>query len=263
MGEFSGRVALISGGASGIGRATAEGFAAGGASVVIADINVTLAEKTAAAIGDKAFAVRLDVADEPSWIAAVEAAVGRFGGLDYVVNAAGIAPPSSVAITELEDWNRVVGINQTGTFLGCKHGLLAIAGTGRGGAMVNISSVQGLHGHAGSFAYCTTKAAVRMISQSVALSGALFQPPIRCNTVIPGYVDTPMLAPVGEMFGGMDKLVAGMVKDVPLGRLVKPEEIANAILFLCSDKAAMITGTEIKVDGGLTVPMPMTYTPGM
>ena len=135
------------------------------------------------------------------WIAAIDATKAAFGGLDVVVNAAGISFTSSVANTELEDWNRVIGINQTGTFLGCKHGMLAIAETGRGGAIVNISSVQGIHAHAASFVYNTTKAAVRMMSKSVALSGALFQPPIRCNTVLPGYVDTPILAP-GRRYAG-------------------------------------------------------------
>ena len=261
--DFAGRVALVTGGASGIGLATARAFVARGGSVVIADINVALAADAAAGLAPQAIAVTLDVASEPGWMVAIEAAVAAFGGLDVVVNAAGVAHTSSVAITDIEDWNRVVGINQTGTFLGCKHGLLAIAATGRGGAIVNISSVQGIHAHAASLVYNTTKAAVRMISKSVALSGALFQPAIRCNTVIPGYVDTPILDPVADMLGGRETLVAGMSRDVPLGRLIEAREIADAILFLASDRAAMITGAEIVVDGGLTVPMHITYTQAM
>ncbi|TDP49207.1 SDR family NAD(P)-dependent oxidoreductase [Zavarzinia compransoris] len=261
--DFAGRVALVTGGASGIGHATVEGFVARGGSAVIADINAGLAGERAAALGGRAIAVTLDVADEAGWIAAVAAARAAFGGLDVVVNAAGISFTSSVANTEIEDWNRVVGVNQTGTFLGCKHGLLAIAETGRGGAIVNISSVQGIHAHAASFVYNTTKAAVRMMSKSVALSGALFQPPIRCNTVLPGYVDTPILAPVADMLGGREALVAGMSRDTPLGRLIEAGEIAEAILFLASDRAAMVTGAELVVDGGLTVPMHITYAQAM
>ncbi len=261
--DFAGRVALVTGGASGIGLATAQAFVARGGSAVIADVNEPLARSRAAELGERAVAVLLDVASEPAWIAAVDATRSAFGGLDVVVNAAGVAHTSSVAITEVEDWNRVVGINQTGTFLGCKHGLLAIAETGRGGAIVNISSVQGIHAHAASLVYNTTKAAVRMISKSVALSGALFQPPIRCNTVIPGYVDTPILDPVADMLGGREALVAGMSRDVPLGRLIRAPEIAEAILFLASDRAAMITGAEILVDGGLTIPMHITYAQAM
>jgi len=261
--DFAGRVALVTGGASGIGLATAQAFVARGGSAVIADINESLVRRRAGELGQRAIPVVLDVASEPGWIAAIEATKSAFGGLDVVVNAAGVAHTSSVAITDLEDWNRVVGINQTGTFLGCKHGMLAIAETGRGGAIVNISSVQGIHAHAASLVYNTTKAAVRMISKSVALSGALFRPSIRCNTVIPGYVDTPILDPVAEMFGGREALVAGMSRDVPLGRLIEAREIAEAILFLASDRAAMITGTEIVVDGGLTVPMHITYAQAM
>lgn len=261
--DFAGRVALVTGGASGIGHATVEGFIARGGRAVIGDINMALAAERAAALGDKAIAVKLDVASETDWIAAIDATKAAFGGLDVVVNAAGISFTSSVANTELEDWNRVIGINQTGTFLGCKHGMLAIAETGRGGAIVNISSVQGIHAHAASFVYNTTKAAVRMMSKSVALSGALFQPPIRCNTVLPGYVDTPILAPVADMLGGREVLVSGMSRDTPLGRLVQAPEIADAILFLASERAAMVTGAEIVVDGGLTIPMHITYTQAM
>lgn len=261
--DFAGRVALVTGGASGIGHATVEGFVARGGRAVIADINEPLARERAAALGDKAIAVTLDVASEAAWIAAIDATLAAFGGLDVVVNAAGISFTSSVANTEIEDWNRVVGINQTGTFLGCKHGMLAIAGTGRGGAIVNISSVQGIHAHAASFVYNTTKAAVRMMSKSVALSGALFQPPIRCNTVLPGYVDTPILAPVADMLGGRERLIAGMSKDTPMGRLVQASEIADAILYLASGRASMVTGAEIVVDGGLTLPMHITYTDAM
>lgn len=261
--DFAGRVALVTGGASGIGHATVEAFVARGGRAVIADINEALARERAGALSGKAIAVTLDVASEPSWIAAIEATKTAFGGLDVVVNAAGVSFTSSVANTEIEDWNRIIGINQTGTFLGCKHGLLAIAETGRGGAIVNISSVQGMHAHAASFVYNTTKAAVRMMSKSVALSAALFQPPIRCNTVLPGYVDTPILAPVADMLGGREQLIAGMSRDTPLGRLVQASEIADAILYLASDKASMVTGAEIVVDGGLTIPMHITYTQAM
>jgi NAD(P)-dependent dehydrogenase (short-subunit alcohol dehydrogenase family) len=255
--RFAGRVAFVTGGASGIGQAAVEGFARDGASVVVADIDLEKAATVAAAAGGHA--VALDVADEPSWTRAIAQAMAHFGGIDFVANVAGISHASSLGWTSIEDWNRVVGVNQTGTFLGCKHGLAAIDKTGRGGAIVNLSSVQGVHAQAELVAYNATKAAVRMISKTTALSGALFKPAVRCNTVIPGYVDTPMMAPLSVLFGSRERMVEAMARDVPLGRLCAAQDIANAILFLCSDEAAMITGAEIAVDGGLTIPMPMTY----
>ncbi|MCF4165161.1 SDR family oxidoreductase [Zavarzinia compransoris] len=257
--DFAGRVALVTGGASGIGRAVVRGFHDRGAHVVIADLDETKGPAYAAELGEGALYVRLNVADEADWTAATAAATARFGGLDFVLNAAGISHTASVAALEMEDWQTIVGVNQTGTFLGCKHGIQAIAATGRGGAIVNVSSVQGVHAHAASFAYNTTKAAVRMMSKSAALSGALFDPPIRCNTVIPGYVSTPMLEPVSLLFGGREAMEEAMTRDVPLGRMCSAEDIAEAVLFFMSDKAAMITGAELVVDGGLILPMNMSY----
>lgn len=252
MQRVEGKVALVTGGASGIGRASCETLAREGARVVIADIDEPGARALADALGSAGSACVLDVTDEASWENAVAFALKTYGRLDFLVNCAGIGVNGSFEDTSLEDWNRVMAVNLTGTFLGCKHGVKGIKQSDGGGAVVNISSVGGVAGIDDIAAYCASKGGVSILTKAVALHCAKFKLGIRCNGVCPTYTDTAMLDDVAEQLGGRDIMRAGMAELVPLGRVAQAQDIANSILFLLSDEAAMITGTLLMVDGGQT-----------
>jgi len=252
MHRFEGKVALVTGGASGIGRATCEALAREGARIVVADINKAGAAAVEDQMGGAGAACALDVTDETSWENAVAFAIKTHDRLDFVVNCAGIGINGSFEDTALEDWNRVMAVNLTGTFLGCKQGVKGIKQSDGGGAIVNISSIAGVAGVDDIAAYCASKGGVSMLTKAVALHCAKFNLGIRCNAVCPTYTDTPMLDEVAEQLGGRDVMRAGMAELVPLGRVAEAQDIANSILFLLSDEAAMITGTLLMVDGGQT-----------
>jgi len=256
MGEFSDKVCLVTGGASGIGRATCQLFAEKGASVVVADIDANGGQKTARELGSQARFLSLDVTSESEWENAVSMAIERFGRLDVLVNSAGIGINGNFEETSLEDWKRVLEVNLTGTFLGCKHGIRGIKQSDGGGALVNMSSMAGIVGGDDIAAYSASKGGVTLLTKSVALHCAKYNLRIRCNAVCPTYVDSEMLDPVAEQLGGRDIMRAGMAELVPLGRLALPEDIANVIMFLASPGAAMITGAAIMVDGGQTAGVP-------
>lgn len=260
MAKLEAKVALVTGGASGIGRASCVALAREGARVVVADINEVGGQATVEQIGDAACFQYLDVSRECDWEAATTKALETFGRLDILVNCAGIGITGHVEDIALEDWNRIVAINLTGSMLACKHGIRAIKPFSPGGSIINLSSIGGLLGTSDLAAYCATKAGVTLLTKSAALDCAELGYGIRCNAIHPTYVDTEMLDPVAEIIGDRSTMIASMAQNVPLGRLAKPEDIANSVVFLASDDAAMITGTAFLVDGGTTAGMPAKHS---
>lgn len=260
MGRLDGKVALVTGAASGIGRAASTRLAEEGARVLVADINEPGGRQTEEKIGVAALFQRLDVSREEDWQAAVATVIEQFGRLDIVVNCAGIGVSCHAEDIELEEWNRLIAVNLTGTMLGCKHGIKGIKLSDGGGAIINLSSVGGLLGTSDLSAYCASKGGVTLLTKAVALDCAELGYGIRCNAIHPTYVDTEMLDPVAEMIGDREAMVAGMLENVPLGRLATPQDIANSVLFLASEESAMITGTAFLVDGGTTAGMPARHS---
>jgi 3(or 17)beta-hydroxysteroid dehydrogenase len=254
MQRLSGKVAFITGGARGIGLATAHRFAREGArAVVLADIDAQAGAR--AANENPAFAyVPLDVTDETAWATAVDEVVARHGGLDVLVNSAGIAVVATIESVTLDAWRRVQAVNVDGTFLGCRHAVRVMQPPhGRGGAIVNLSSVSGIVGGHNLVAYNASKGAVRLLTKSVALHCAKAGYGIRCNSVHPGFTETDML---GALAAGAkrdpealrERLRAG----VPLGRNAAAEEIAALAAYLAADESSFVTGAEFVIDGGVT-----------
>ena len=249
-GRVAGKVALVTGGASGLGRESAILFAREGAKVAITDINDEAGRAVADEIGEAAIFIHHDVTSEQQWIEAIETTVTRFGGLNILVNSAGIGLGKSVEDIELEEWRRVHAIDLDGVFLGCKHAIPAMAKSG-GGSIVNISSIAGIIAGHNMAAYNSAKAGVRHLSKSVALHCARKCYNIRCNSVHPTFIDTPILDRHKEKFGAEEAL-AKLGRQVPLGRVGRPEEVAYGILYLASDESSFTTGSELVMDGGIS-----------
>jgi NAD(P)-dependent dehydrogenase (short-subunit alcohol dehydrogenase family) len=245
------KVVLLSGGASGIGAATARLVVREGGKAVLADRDEARGRALAAELGASAHFVPLDVTQEATWQKAVEDTVARFGGLHGLLNAAGVGVRNDIEGCSLEEYRRVNDINSLGTFLGCKAAIVAMKASG-GGSIVNISSVLGLRGAAYAMAYCASKGAVRTLTKNVALHCAQMKYNIRCNSVHPGYIDTPMIAP--RLSQPVDNMTGRRYLEElhPIGRLGQPEEVAHMILFLLSDESTFSTGSEFVCDGGLT-----------
>jgi 3alpha(or 20beta)-hydroxysteroid dehydrogenase len=241
--ELAGKVALISGAARGMGAEEARLFVAEGAKVVLGDVLDEQGRATAAALGDSALYVRLDVTREQDWLRAVEVAETSFGQLDVLVNNAGILRFGLLENTTLEEYEGVVKVNQTGTFLGMKSVLPAMRRAG-GGSIVNISSLAGMQGIGGAFSYTASKFAVRGMTKVAAIE---FGPSsIRVNSVHPGGIATPMTRPEGSQAESGD----APVYTSPIPRIGRPEEVANLVLWLASDKSSYCTGSEFVIDGG-------------
>src|SRR5690242_13473048 len=236
-GRLSGKVALISGAASGIGRETARLFAREGAEVILADIDTDRGRAAAAEIGAPACFVPLDVTQEHAWSAALETVLQRAGRLDILVNSAGIWCESDFLTYSLADWQRTMDVNATGSFLGCRFAVAAMKAKGNSGAIVNICSVYGNIAADDAVAYAASKGAVRLLTKAVALYCAGKALPIRCNSVHPTYVDSEMLDAFAAEVGGREKAIAGLSRAVPMRKLATPLDIAEAILFLASDAA--------------------------
>ncbi|MBV1836438.1 glucose 1-dehydrogenase [Acetobacter estunensis] len=252
MARVAGKVAIISGSAGGIGKATAVLLAKEGASVVIGDVNEEEGRKTVAEIeaaGGKALFVPLDVRKEAAWIAAIDATLKAFGKLDIAVNNAGIAHPGTVESATLEDWHLVQSINLDGVFLGTKHAIEGMKKNGTKGSIVNLSSIEGLIGDPTLAAYNASKGGVRIFTKSAALHCAKSGYGIRVNSVHPGYIWTPMVQGLtAEDVAARQKLV-----DLhPIGHLGEPDDIAYGILYLASDESKFMTGSELVIDGGYT-----------
>jgi len=254
MGRVAGKVALVTGAASGIGRASAEVLAREGASVILTDVQA-MGEDVAAGIrksGGKARFVAHDVSSEGEWMSIVAGIAKTEGRLDILVNNAGIAVAGLIHELTLEQWRHQMAVNVDGVFLGVKTSL-PLMRKNRGGSIVNISSVAGLRGAANLSAYCTSKGAVRLFTKSVAIECAVMQDGIRCNSIHPGLIETPIW---GQVVPGANEpfdLDAMSALRVPLRRKGMPADIANAVLFLASDESSYMTGEEMVVDGGMTV----------
>ena len=247
MGRLDGKVALISGGARGMGNAEARLFAREGARVVIADVAQADGEALAREIGEAARFVNLDVTAPDQWERAIAATLAVFGRLDVLVNNAGIVIPSPMRELSLEDYQKVIDVNQTGVFLGMKAATPAMEGSG-GGSIVNISSIDGMIGMDLVFSYVASKFAVRGMTRVAALELAPIG--IRVNSVHPGFVHTRLGNPddIPEIRKLLDDYSR---RRVPLGRTGEPEDIASLVLFLASDEAGYITGSEFVADGGI------------
>ncbi|MBO9378676.1 SDR family oxidoreductase [Sphingomonas histidinilytica] len=243
------KIAIVTGGASGIGRATALTFAREGARVAIADIDADGAARTAAQIGEQAMAIAFDVADEAAWADATRRTVDRFGRLDILANIAGIGFPGTILDLTIDQWNKMIAVNLTGVMLGCQAAIRAITASGGSGAIVNVSSLAGLVGISDVAGYCGSKGGVTTLSKSVALFCAERGLPIRCVSAHPTYVDSEMLDPVADAIGSRQAMIDGMARLVPIGRIATPQDIANAILFAASDEAAMMSGHALVIDG--------------
>lgn len=249
-GRLAGKVALITGAASGIGADCARLFAREGAKVVITDIQDGKGRAVAAEVGGSYR--NHDVSDEAAWIAAVDAAVAQHGRLDIVINNAGVFIGQTIEEAELEVWNKVLSINLTGTMLGCKHGIRAMKANPGGptGAIVNVSSITGFIGLASAAAYTASKGGVRLLTKSVAVHCARQYRTIRCNSLHPGAIDTPMNQAAFDASGDPEGTRAFFSSVQPIGRMATSQEMAACALFLASDEASFVTGTELVADGG-------------
>ncbi|MCI1922990.1 MAG: SDR family oxidoreductase [Lentilactobacillus buchneri] len=240
-GRLNHKIAVVTGGAMGIGRAITERFVKEGAKVVVADVN----EKSGQAFTDKlddAYFYQLDVSSESNWRELFAWVLDKFGKIDVLVNNAGIAIMSDIAHTSLDDWQKVINVNLTGVFLGTKHGILNMQA--HGGSIINMSSLAGLVGDPNAAAYTASKGGVRLLTKSAATYGAQFN--IRVNSVHPGVTETPILKGIPQA------QKENIINQTPLRRMAHPQEIANMVLYLASDESSYSTGSEFIVDGGTT-----------
>ncbi len=251
--KLAGRAAIVTGAASGIGRAVAERFVAEGAQVLLSDLDGVAGAEVAGQLGDAAHFQRADVASETDWTTLAQCAEDRFGGLHLLVNNAGVAKLAGHMTPEaltLEEWHNVNRINMDGVMLGCRTAIAAMRHAG--GAIVNLASVGALFASPLAVPYGAGKAAVIQYTKTVATWCAKQGYPIRCNAVLPGIVATRLY--VGTVTQAQRD---ANLRSVPAGRVGQPEEVAQAIAFLCSEEASYITGAALPVDGGLSAANPM------
>ena len=254
MGRVAGKVALVTGAASGMGKADAQLLAAEGARVVIADMNEAVGQSVADAIGGDAVFMRLNVADEENWKTVMAAIDQQFGQLDILVNNAGIIALGNILDTTLESWRLVNSVNSDGVFLGCKHSIPLMAKSG-GGSIVNMSSVAAIHGQSFVAAYTASKGAVRALTKSIAMYCKEQKNGIRCNSIHPDGVKTPMVVKVAT---GKEEATQAEVDEIgKFGNMCDPEDIANLVLFLASEESRFINGAEMLIDNASTITPPV------
>jgi len=250
MGRVDGKIALVTGAASGIGLQASLRLAEEGARVMMTDINVENGKKEAEKLGRNAEFLKLDITLEEDWISVLRETVKRFQSLDILVNSAGMVLIADVEQISLKDWRQVHAVNLDGTFLGCKHGVRVMKEFGAG-SIINLSSVSGLIGGFNLAAYNSSKGAVRMLTKSVALHCARSGYGIRCNSIHPTFIETPMLDSMIQDAPDPEKARQTLIRQVPLKRIGSTDDVAKMIVYLASDESTFVTGTEMVIDGGV------------
>ncbi len=254
MGRMAGKVALISGGAEGIGGTLARMIVSEGGSVMLGDLQLDKATALAAELGANADAVALDVRDLCAWEAAVAATVKRFGKLTTLCNIAGISEPGNTVDVDLDSWHRHIDINLNGTFYGCRAAIPALAAAGEPATIVNVGSMLAHRASGNMAAYCASKAGVTHLTRSIALDCAARGLQIRANTVHPGAIRTPMYERYVNAGGAStEEIETAMASAHPMGRVGTPEEVAKAIIFLSCDESSFTSGTDLNIDGASAI----------
>ena len=248
--RMKGKVALVSGGADGIGAAVGRMVVAEGGSVMLADLQADKARALADELGQNAAARELDVRDLDRWHAVVDETVERFGKLTVLCNVAGISEPGNVIEVPLDSWQRTIDINLGGTFNGCRAALPAMERSGEPGAIVNIGSMLAMRPGAIFASYCASKAGVQALTRTIALDCAARGVPIRANLVHPGAIRTPMYERYKQAGDDPEETERQFAANHPMNRIGEPDEVARAVLFLASDEASFTTGMDFTVDGG-------------
>jgi 3(or 17)beta-hydroxysteroid dehydrogenase len=239
MADLDGKIVLITGASGAIGAAVAVAIGRAGGTAIASDL-----------AGHSGIDIALDVTAEADWQRAATSIEQKHGRLDGLVNAAGVAAIGNIEKTDFAIWRRVLSINLDGTFLGCKYAFPLLRK--KGGAIVNLSSVLGLIGGANLVAYTASKGGVSQLTKSVALHGARYKPPVRCNAICPAFVEGPMVDAIARSARDATTVKQKLTNEIPLARLGRPEEVAALCVYLLSDAAAFITGTNVPIDGGLT-----------
>ncbi len=252
MARLVGRVALVTGAASGLGRAISEAFIAEGARVAMTDIDVSEGERVAAQAGSSALFIQHDVASETGWNEAVARAIKAFGRLDTLVNNAGISLPGTIETLTLDAWDKTLAVDLTGVFLGCKLALPALKAAGEG-SIINISSMLGLKAEAEWVGYNAAKSAVTLMTKSIALHCAQRRYNIRCNSIHPGVIRTPILDKLLDAVPDPDALMQQFIAKHPIGRIGDPSDVAALAVYLASQESKFVTGSSCVVDGGASL----------
>lgn len=247
--RLEGKLALITGGASGLGNAMVRRFVAEGATVIIGDIDAENGQALAAELGQQASFAQLDVTREGDW----QRALAGSAAIDVLINNAGITTYGSIEDLTLDQFKHELDIDVVGVFLGCKYAVANMKAAGRGGSIINMSSLAGIRANGSLAAYNAAKAAVTLLTKSVAMHCATSGYGIRCNSIHPGVIHTPILDKVLAQVPNPDEVYAGWVATHPIGRIGKPEEIAAMAVYLASDEAGFTTGAEFRVDGGSSI----------
>jgi len=254
MGRVNEKVALVTGAAQGLGAAIAALLARNGAKVLLTDVNeegaIGEAQRINAEHLGRAMALKQDVTSEAGWRETLAFVAKHFGRLDILVNNAGIGSIASIEDETLDTWRQVHAVDLDSVFLGCKYGVPLMAESG-GGSIINVSSISGIIAGHNLAAYNSAKAAVRHLSKSVALHCARTGNGIRCNSLHPAFIDTPILDGLARG-ADRDAVLAKLTKQIPLGRIGDPEDVAYAVLYLASDESSFMTGTELVLDGGIS-----------
>ncbi len=245
------KVALVTGGADGIGAATCQALAAAGASVVVTDIDLPRAQALAGELGNNASAVSMDVREEDAWRDTLAKIEAQYGCLDILVNNAGGAGAGNIEEISCDDFRNSIRLNLESVFIGCKLAIEAMKG--KGGNIINVSSIHGIRAAAHAASYTAGKGGVRLLTKSIALHCAQHGYNIRCNSIHPGYILTTQMQAWVDRQDDPEAMMAGLVAQHPIGYLGLPEDIAAGILFLASDAARFMTGTELVMDGGFTL----------
>ncbi len=254
MDRVKNKVALITGGASGLGLASGKLLLEEGARVIFTDINQTELEKTRDQIDSKYIDLcstkLLDVTNEENWKSVLSDTIKELGSINILLNSAGITLGADIVSTSFDVWKKVHSVNLDGVFLGCKYALPYMS-QGGSGSIINLSSISGIVAGWNTAAYNSSKSAVRHLTKSIALYCGKKEIDVRCNSVHPAFVDTPILDPMKQVFG-KDEAIKKLARQIPINRIGEPSDVANAVLYLASDESKFMTGSEIVLDGGLS-----------